>query len=65
MPNPFELRFRADCDHCGDRMAAGDECFFVDGDKWCEECAGSAGYRCECGAFKRPDFDECYECSQA
>lgn len=27
MPNPFELRFRAGCDNCGDRMSAGDECF--------------------------------------
>lgn len=62
MPNPFELCFRTDCEWCGERMSAGENCFYIDGDKVCESCAEKHDYVCECGAFKKPEFEECYDC---
>lgn len=64
MPNPVEAFGGTGCDVCGEYIYEGDSLFFDDNQKLCEECAGENDNICDCGNYKKSQFDECYECNQ-
>jgi hypothetical protein len=63
MSNPFYAHFNSRCQCCGDDVLEGEECFAYEDEFICKECAEEANIVCpECGNFKKPDYDTCYEC---
>jgi len=65
MSNPFSAFKNTKCDGCEEYIDEGDDVWLYDGEKLCESCADSEGWICECGSFKKPNFKQCYECSQS
>lgn len=64
MKNPCSAFANTICDECGERMVEGDDLYFVDGHRFCEACASANDNICDCGNFKRAEFDTCYKCLQ-
>ncbi len=62
MANPFPAHFDSDCNSCGDPIEEGERVFVHDGLFICGSCAHDAECVCECGKYKNPKYDECYEC---
>ena len=62
--NPCPAFLNTVCDICGEEMEEGDDVFFHEGDKYCELCAEEAGIVCECGQYKKPQYETCYECKE-
>ena len=60
--NPFPNRFDSTCDSCGDDLPEGEIVFAVDGDFVCLACADSNGNVCDCGQFKKEEYDSCFDC---
>jgi len=65
MPNPAPAYRNTTCDGCGDEIGEGIDVFFCEGDKLCSGCAEADGYQCECGNFKKSEYDVCYECHES
>jgi hypothetical protein len=62
MPNPFEATFNSHCIECGNDIFNGDKVFADRGKFICEFCAEDLNVICECGNYKKPDFETCYKC---
>ena len=62
MSNPFKARYDSACQQCGEQICTGDDCFHVEGSFVCQGCAEEGDNICECGKFKKDEFDKCYEC---
>jgi len=62
MSNPFEAHFDKDCDDCGRPIDEGDETFARDGDFICRQCAEDGDNVCECGQFKKAEYETCFDC---
>ena len=62
MSNPFETKFDSTCNSCGEVVPEGEEMYAVDGDFVCKKCAEENGNVCDCGNFKKTEYDECFEC---
>ncbi len=63
MPNPFLARFDSDCADCGGTMFENDdEVFACEGEYVCRDCAEKRGNVCECGQYKKSEFETCFEC---
>ena len=62
MSNPFKAQFDSTCNSCGAEIFDGDDVYAVDGDFVCEDCAEENGNICECGNFKKAEYEKCYEC---
>ncbi len=62
MPNPVESFGGTGCDECGEELFEGDALFFDGPKKLCEVCAGENENICECGNYKKSQYEECYEC---
>lgn len=73
----FGGMYIAECDNCGDELATesswedakataeDDGMVFVEGQNLCKTCAEEEGYKCpECGNFKKPNYETCYDCNQ-
>lgn len=60
----FTAKYDTRCTECDDDIMEGDPIFFADGAKLCQGCADDAGYVCECGEYKKPEFDTCFDCHQ-
>jgi len=56
MANPMPAFKGSVCDSCDLKRD--------DVGKVCSACANDGGYACECGNFKKPDFDFCYDCNK-
>ena len=63
MANPCPAFKGTHCSNCGWQINEGDSVYFVDGDKLCKDCASDADLICECGSFKKEEYDTCYDCS--
>lgn len=64
MANPFKNKFDSHCGSCGDDMWEGDMVYAVDGAFVCPDCADNNGNVCDCGNFKKEEYDECYSCHE-
>jgi len=65
MSNPFPAHFDSNCNSCGDDIYQGDDCFAVDGQFVCRNCAESNGNVCpDCQNYKREEYDTCFECHE-
>lgn len=65
MSNPFQATFDSTCDSCGDDIIENEWCVADDGSFICEGCAEDQGKLCECGNYKKPNFELCYECKKS
>lgn len=65
MPNPIEAKYPTICGDCGEKIEPGDDIFFIDNSKTCELCAENSGNVCDCGQFKKEEFNQCFDCSQS
>lgn len=63
MSNPFTQQWLSQCDSCGDDIDPGDVVYAVDGSFVCRGCAEENDNVCECGNFKKSEFEKCYECA--
>lgn len=63
MPNPITAQWNNECEGCEGTIEKGEDIYFTDEGKLCIECATDEGYVCECGNFKKPDFNRCYDCA--
>lgn len=63
--NPFEAKFSSMCTDCEMTVEEGDMMFSDSGDFICQDCADERDIICECGNYKKPDFEQCYECRQS
>ena len=63
MANPITVEWAANCDDCGELIATGEEMFFTDEGRLCVNCASENSYVCDCGRYKKPDFNQCYDCA--
>lgn len=64
MANPFAIRGFKECDQCGSHLMDGDQAYYHDGDILCNDCAEEAGVVCDCGGYKKEEYDLCYTCNQ-
>lgn len=64
MANPMPAFKGSVCDSCVSQIDEGDDVYFSNVGKLCSECANDGGYACECGNFKKPGFDFCYDCNK-
>ena len=62
MSNPVIAEYSFKCDVCGDWCEAGEELFYHEDSKHCLGCAEVAEVVCSCGQYKKPEYDQCYEC---
>ena len=61
MSNPFENQFDSECQNCGEKVEEGEMMYAFDGEFWCESCMSEENI-CECGNYKKEEYDECYDC---
>lgn len=50
------------CEDCGVLLQEGDPLYLTDDGKLCEECAMQCDYVCDCGSFKKQEFEHCWDC---
>lgn len=62
MANPVSAFRGVKCDACGERLEEGDDLYMTDDGRMCETCAGDDGYVCDCGNFKKQEYETCWEC---
>jgi hypothetical protein len=62
MANPFETKRSSVCDGCGEGVFQGDLMFAHEGEFFCEMCADEMDCVCECGDYKKPEYEMCYNC---
>ena len=62
--NPSPAYKNTKCGSCDEYIEEGDDVFFYDDEKYCTDCAISEDIVCECGQFKKPEYDLCYECNK-
>lgn len=62
MTNPMTVYNGTLCQDCEHGIEEGDKVYFCDDMKLCVNCASDGNYVCDCGNFKKPEFDGCYEC---
>ena len=43
-------------------MEEGEDLYITDDGKLCQSCAEDEGYICECGGYKKKQYDTCFEC---
>ena len=65
MPNPLPAFPNTFCDNCEELIPEDDNVYFCDDGKFCQQCAGENNNVCECGNYKKEEFETCYECSQS
>lgn len=62
MSNPFPAKFDSKCQSCGEKIFEDENTYAVDGQFVCAKCAEENGNVCECGNFKKEEYDQCFEC---
>ena len=62
MANPFPTKFDSECAGCGETVYENDDMFYDRGEYVCPACAAEQDVVCECGQYKKPEFETCYEC---
>ena len=62
MANPFETKFPSSCNNCDDTVEQGEKMFADKGDFICEFCAEQREVICDCGNYKKYEYDTCYDC---
>jgi hypothetical protein len=62
MANPFQAKFNSTCNDCSGTVEPGDNMFADDGDFICEDCATDRNIICECGNYKKEEYDTCFDC---
>jgi hypothetical protein len=62
MPNPMPAYPNVRCNGCDIIIPEGENVYFTDNGRLCESCAGETGFVCECGNFKKDDYELCYDC---
>ena len=65
MSNPSKAYPHTRCDSCQEEVGEGNDIFFDDGEKLCEDCAREDDHICSCGNYKKSEYRECYECAQS
>ena len=63
MANPVPAFNNTSCDGCGNPMDEGDDLFLTNEGRLCTKCAEEEDYVCDCGSFKKKEYDACYECN--
>jgi hypothetical protein len=64
MANPFKTKFKSTCQSYGEIVEEGDDMFAIDGQFVCEQCAEAGDNICECGNFKKEEYDTCFDCHE-
>ena len=62
MSNPGIAYAGTKCDICEEFLQEDDDVYFHDGMKYCISCAEEEDIICSCGNYKKPEYDQCYEC---
>lgn len=62
MPNPMPAFKNSTCDNCDEEIEEGADVYFHDGNKLCVSCAEDENIVCDCGSYKKPEYDQCYNC---
>ena len=62
MSNPVPAIYDSICDSCGDKIEEGYDLFFHDGNSLCLDCAVDEDLVCECGNYKKPEYQTCFDC---
>jgi hypothetical protein len=62
MPNPTEAQYNSKCDECKRIIYIGENLYFHEEQKFCDECAGGYNIVCDCGSYKKPIYKKCYPC---
>ena len=64
MSNPADAFKGTRCNGCDEMIGEGNPVYFNDGERLCDACAEDADCVCSCGNYKKPEYDDCYECHQ-
>ena len=62
MANPVSARFKTTCEICEGDIEEGDDLFYHEDARHCLGCAEVASIVCSCGSYKKPDYNQCYDC---
>ena len=62
MANPFRCKFNSHCQRCRAFVKKDENMYADDGEFICEECASDNDNICECGSYKKQQYDTCYSC---
>ena len=62
MANPMPAFRNTRCDECDYDFEEGEDVYFTDDGKLCVGCACERDLVCNCGKFKKAQFDCCWEC---
>jgi len=62
MSNPFEVRATRHCATCEEPVEQGDLMFAHEDNFICENCAREMDLICDCGNYKKEQYEMCYTC---
>ena len=65
MTNPFFIKGSKECFSCDEKQFQQneDEMFSHEGEFYCSGCANEMEIVCDCGNYKKPEYELCYECN--
>ena len=50
------------CDKCDEDIGEDDFVYLHDGQWYCPSCAKEIDISCDCGNYKKPDYNKCFIC---
>lgn len=62
MTNPFNAEFDSNCQSCDELIEIGEAVYADEGEFICTACAVESGIVCECGEYKKPEYNTCWDC---
>lgn len=62
MGNPYPAFKNTYCTDCGEEVEEDDDIYIYLNEKYCTSCAKRQRIVCECGNFKKPQYNTCYDC---
>lgn len=62
MNNPCKAFKGTFCDNCKNSIQEEYSVYLHDGNRYCQSCADDINIKCDCGNYKKDEYDQCYEC---
>ena len=64
MSNPVPAFKGSSCNNCGEQIDENDDLYLHDGEKFCTDCANKNNLVCDCGNYKKEEYETCYDCKE-
>lgn len=62
MANPGKAYEYTRCSVCDEKIGEGNPVYFHESERYCSDCAEDSNIVCDCGDYKKPQYESCYNC---